>query len=145
MPSTVTPMLTRCDALCALARLSGGQNSGVGIAQALAMRPELILFDEATSALDPELVGEVLSVMQALARGGLTMVVVTHEMGFARDVADRVLFLDEGRVAEPARRSSSSEHRGPNGPDSSCSASPTGDSTTLEASSWTKHSPRPST
>ena len=82
------------------ARLSGGQKQRVGIARALAMRPELVLFDEPTSALDPELVGEVLSVMQGLARDGLTMVVVTHEMGFARDVADRVEFLDEGRIVE---------------------------------------------
>ena len=82
------------------ARLSGGQKQRVGIARALAMRPELVLFDEPTSALDPELVGEVLSVMQGLARDGLTMVVVTHEMGFARDVADRVVFLDEGRIVE---------------------------------------------
>ena len=82
------------------ARLSGGQKQRVGIARALAMRPELVLFDEPTSALDPELVGEVLAVMQGLARDGLTMVVVTHEMGFARDVADRVVFMDNGRVVE---------------------------------------------
>lgn len=82
------------------ARLSGGQKQRVGIARALAMRPDLVLFDEPTSALDPELVGEVLSVMQDLARDGLTMVVVTHEMGFAREVADQIVFMDHGRVVE---------------------------------------------
>jgi polar amino acid transport system ATP-binding protein len=81
-------------------KLSGGQKQRVGIARALAMRPELLLFDEPTSALDPELVGEVLVVMRDLAREGMTMVVVTHEMGFARDAATRVLFLDRGRVVE---------------------------------------------
>jgi len=82
------------------ARLSGGQKQRVGIARALAMRPDLLLFDEPTSALDPELVGEVLVVMRGLAREGMTMVIVTHEMGFARDAATRVLFLDRGRVVE---------------------------------------------
>ena len=82
------------------ARLSGGQKQRVGIARALAMRPDLLLFDEPTSALDPELVGEVLVVMRDLAREGMTMVVVTHEMGFARDAASKVLFLDRGRVVE---------------------------------------------
>jgi polar amino acid transport system ATP-binding protein len=82
------------------AKLSGGQKQRVGIARALAMRPDLLLFDEPTSALDPELVGEVLVVMRELAREGMTMVVVTHEMGFARDAATRVLFLDHGRVVE---------------------------------------------
>jgi polar amino acid transport system ATP-binding protein len=82
------------------AKLSGGQKQRVGIARALAMRPDLLLFDEPTSALDPELVGEVLVVMRELAREGMTMVVVTHEMGFARDAATRVLFLDRGRVVE---------------------------------------------
>ena len=85
------------------ARLSGGQRQRVAIARALAMRPELLLFDEATSALDPELVGEVLAVMEDLARGGMTMVVVTHEMGFARDAADEIVFLDHGRVVETAQ------------------------------------------
>jgi polar amino acid transport system ATP-binding protein len=82
------------------AKLSGGQKQRVGIARALAMRPDLLLFDEPTSALDPELVGEVLVVMRGLAREGRTMVVVTHEMGFARDAATRVMFLDRGRVVE---------------------------------------------
>jgi polar amino acid transport system ATP-binding protein len=82
------------------AKLSGGQKQRVGIARALAMRPDLLLFDEPTSALDPELVGEVLVVMRELAREGMTMVVVTHEMGFARDAATRILFLDHGRVVE---------------------------------------------
>jgi polar amino acid transport system ATP-binding protein len=82
------------------AKLSGGQKQRVGIARALAMRPDLLLFDEPTSALDPELVGEVLLVMRELAREGRTMVVVTHEMGFARDAATRIMFLDRGRVVE---------------------------------------------
>jgi polar amino acid transport system ATP-binding protein len=86
-------------------QLSGGQQQRVAIARALAMQPKAILFDEPTSALDPELVGEVLGVMRALAEEGMTMVVVTHEMGFAREVADRVLFLDHGVIVEhgPAR------------------------------------------
>jgi polar amino acid transport system ATP-binding protein len=83
-------------------RLSGGQKQRVGIARALAMKPELLLFDEPTSALDPERVGEVLRVMQTLAEDGQTMVVVTHEMAFARDVASRVAFIDRGVVAELA-------------------------------------------
>ena len=82
------------------AQLSGGQQQRVAIARALAMQPKAILFDEPTSALDPELVGEVLKVMLTLAREGMTMVVVTHEMGFAAEVARRVLFLDHGRVVE---------------------------------------------
>jgi polar amino acid transport system ATP-binding protein len=81
-------------------RLSGGQKQRVGIARALAMKPDLLLFDEPTSALDPELVTEVLAVMRDLAREGRTMVIVTHEMGFAREAATRVLFLDRGRVVE---------------------------------------------
>jgi len=81
-------------------QLSGGQQQRVAIARALAMQPRIMLFDEPTSALDPEMVGEVLAVMQALAEEGMTMVVVTHEMGFARQVADRVLFIDEGLVVE---------------------------------------------
>ncbi len=81
-------------------QLSGGQHQRVAIARALAMQPKAILFDEPTSALDPELVGEVLGVMRSLADDGMTMVVVTHEMGFAREVADRVLFLDQGVVVE---------------------------------------------
>jgi polar amino acid transport system ATP-binding protein len=82
------------------AELSGGQQQRIAIARSLAMRPSLMLFDEPTSALDPELVGEVLTVMRALARSGMTMIVVTHELGFARDVSDRVVFMDEGRVIE---------------------------------------------
>lgn len=81
-------------------QLSGGQQQRVAIARALAMNPIVMLFDEPTSALDPEMVGEVLAVMKDLAKEGMTMVVVTHEMGFAREVGDRVLFLDEGRVVE---------------------------------------------
>ena len=81
-------------------KLSGGQQQRVAIARALAMNPKLMLFDEATSALDPELVGEVLKVMRQLAEEGMTMIVVTHEMGFARDVADRVIFMDKGVIVE---------------------------------------------
>jgi ABC-type polar amino acid transport system ATPase subunit len=84
-------------------RLSGGQQQRVAIARALAMSPDLMLFDEVTSALDPELVGEVLKVMQDLAEGGMTMIVVTHEMGFARKVGDRVLFFHEGEIVEQGR------------------------------------------
>jgi polar amino acid transport system ATP-binding protein len=80
--------------------LSGGQQQRVAIARALAMQPKLMLFDEPTSALDPELVGEVLDAMRGLAREGMTMIVVTHEMGFAREVADTVVFMDEGVVVE---------------------------------------------
>ncbi len=80
--------------------LSGGQKQRVAIARALAMNPEVMLFDEPTSALDPEMVGEVLEVMKNLAEKGMTMVIVTHEMGFAREVADRILFMDEGVVVE---------------------------------------------
>ncbi|HEY3211128.1 MAG TPA: amino acid ABC transporter ATP-binding protein [Actinomycetota bacterium] len=82
------------------AQLSGGQQQRVAIARALAMRPKLMLFDEVTSALDPELVGEVLEVMKRLAEEGMTMMVVTHEMGFAREVGTRMLFMDEGRILE---------------------------------------------
>jgi ABC-type polar amino acid transport system ATPase subunit len=81
-------------------QLSGGQQQRVAIARALAMRPRIMLFDEPTSALDPELVGEVLEVMARLAESGMTMLVITHEMAFARDVSDRVVFMDEGRVVE---------------------------------------------
>jgi polar amino acid transport system ATP-binding protein len=88
------------------ARLSGGQQQRVAIARALAMQPKLMLFDEVTSALDPELVKEVLDVMRALAQEGMTMIVVTHEMGFARDVGDRVVFMDDGVIVEegPAKQ-----------------------------------------
>lgn len=82
------------------AQLSGGQKQRVAIARALAMNPDIMLFDEPTSALDPEMVGEVLSVMKELAKEGMTMVVVTHEMGFAREVANRVVFMDEGVIVE---------------------------------------------
>ncbi|CAG0966773.1 partial Glutamine transport ATP-binding protein GlnQ, partial [Planctomycetaceae bacterium] len=81
-------------------KLSGGQQQRVAIARSLAMDPKLMLFDEPTSALDPEMIGEVLDVMKSLAREGMTMVVVTHEMGFAREVADRVIFMDAGRIVE---------------------------------------------
>jgi polar amino acid transport system ATP-binding protein len=81
-------------------QLSGGQQQRVAIARALAMDPPAMLFDEPTSALDPEMVGEVLQVMKSLARDGMTMICVTHEMGFAREVADRVLFMDHGRIVE---------------------------------------------
>ena len=81
-------------------QLSGGQQQRVAIARALAMSPDIMLFDEPTSALDPEMVGEVLAVMKELAKAGMTMVVVTHEMGFAREVADRVIFIDEGVIME---------------------------------------------
>ncbi|WP_271628639.1 amino acid ABC transporter ATP-binding protein [Caldicellulosiruptor sp. DIB 104C] len=82
------------------AQLSGGQQQRVAIARALAMKPKVMLFDEPTSALDPELVGEVLNVMKELANEGMTMLVVTHEMGFAREVADRVVFMDKGKIIE---------------------------------------------
>ena len=81
-------------------QLSGGQQQRVAIARALAMNPHVMLFEEATSALDPELVRDVLGVMRDLARGGMTMIVVTHEMGFAREVADRVVFMDGGVIVE---------------------------------------------
>ncbi|TDF97150.1 amino acid ABC transporter ATP-binding protein [Paenibacillus piri] len=82
--------------------LSGGQQQRVAIARGLAMKPKIMLFDEPTSALDPEMIGEVLEVMKALAHEGMTMVVVTHEMGFAREVADRVVFMDQGQIVEEA-------------------------------------------
>ncbi|MGG1398161.1 amino acid ABC transporter ATP-binding protein [Bacillus salipaludis] len=82
------------------ASLSGGQQQRIAIARALAMKPEVMLFDEPTSALDPEMVGEVLAVMKDLAKEGMTMVVVTHEMGFAREVGDRILFIDQGKILE---------------------------------------------
>ncbi|MBY9082202.1 amino acid ABC transporter ATP-binding protein [Paenibacillus sp. HN-1] len=83
-------------------QLSGGQQQRVAIARGLAMKPKIMLFDEPTSALDPEMVGEVLDVMRTLAKEGMTMVVVTHEMGFAREVADRVIFMDQGQIVEEA-------------------------------------------
>ena len=81
-------------------QLSGGQKQRVAIVRALMMEPEVMLFDEPTSALDPEMVGEVLAVMKELARSGMTMVVVTHEMGFAREVGERILFMDDGKIVE---------------------------------------------
>ncbi|MBR5424824.1 MAG: amino acid ABC transporter ATP-binding protein, partial [Clostridia bacterium] len=83
-------------------QLSGGQRQRIAIVRALCMNPDVMLFDEPTSALDPEMVGEVLDVMKELARSGMTMVVVTHEMGFAREVGTRLLFMDEGRIVEEA-------------------------------------------
>jgi ABC-type polar amino acid transport system ATPase subunit len=80
--------------------LSGGQKQRVAIARALAMNPKIMLFDEPTSALDPELVGEVLQTMKQLAKEGMTMIIVTHEIGFAREVADQVVFMDEGKIVE---------------------------------------------
>ena len=80
--------------------LSGGQKQRIAIARSLAMNPDVMLFDEPTSALDPEMVGEVLELMKELAQSGMTMVVVTHEMGFAREVATRVLFIDDGKIQE---------------------------------------------
>jgi len=91
-------LVEKCDSYPA--QLSGGQQQRVAIARALAMEPKLMLFDEPTSALDPELVGEVLDVMRGLAREGMTMIVVTHEMGFAREVGDTLVFMDEGRIVE---------------------------------------------
>ena len=84
------------------AQLSGGQKQRIAIARALAMNPDVMLFDEPTSALDPEMVGEVLDLMKALADDGMTMVIVTHEMGFAREVANRIIFMDEGKILEEA-------------------------------------------
>ncbi|WP_316668578.1 amino acid ABC transporter ATP-binding protein [uncultured Propionibacterium sp.] len=92
------------------AQLSGGQQQRVAIARALAMEPDLMLFDEPTSALDPELVGEVLAVMQDLASSGMTMMVVTHEMGFAREVSDRVVFMDDGAIVEAGPPADVLEH-----------------------------------
>ena len=91
-------------------QLSGGQKQRIAIVRALAMEPEVMLFDEPTSALDPEMVGEVLDVMKELAREGMTMVVVTHEMGFAREVADRVLFMDNGQIVEEGTPEAIFEH-----------------------------------
>ncbi len=92
------------------AQLSGGQQQRIAIVRALAMNPDVMLFDEPTSALDPEMVGEVLDVMKRLAEDGMTMVVVTHEMGFAREVGDRVLFMDEGVVLEEGTPKEIFEH-----------------------------------
>ena len=91
-------------------QLSGGQQQRVAIARALAMKPKIMLFDEPTSALDPEMVGEVLDVMRSLADEGMTMVIVTHEMGFAREVGDRVLFVDDGRILEQGTPEAVFEH-----------------------------------
>jgi polar amino acid transport system ATP-binding protein len=91
-------------------QLSGGQQQRVAIARALAMQPKVMLFDEPTSALDPEMVGEVLDVMRSLAKEGMTMAIVTHEMGFAREVADRVLFIDGGGILEQGTPAEIFEH-----------------------------------
>ena len=91
-------------------RLSGGQQQRVAIARALAMKPEIMLFDEPTSALDPELVGDVLQVMKDLAKEGMTMLCVTHEMGFAKEVANRILFMDEGYILESGSPKEFFEH-----------------------------------
>ena len=91
-------------------QLSGGQKQRVAIVRALCMDPEVMLFDEPTSALDPEMVGEVLEVMKSLARDGMTMATVTHEMGFAREVASRVIFMDEGRIVEEGTPEEIFEH-----------------------------------
>ena len=91
-------------------QLSGGQQQRVAIARALAMKPKVLLFDEPTSALDPEMVGEVLELMKQLARDGMTMVVVTHEMGFAKEVATRVVFVDEGQIKEEGNPKEFFEH-----------------------------------
>jgi polar amino acid transport system ATP-binding protein len=102
----------KCDAFPV--ELSGGQQQRVAIARALAMHPQLMLFDEPTSALDPELVGEVLAVMRDLAKSGMTMIVVTHELGFAREVANRIVFMDQGQVVEsgtPEQVLSNPQHR----------------------------------
>ena len=91
-------------------QLSGGQQQRIAIVRALCMDPEIMLFDEPTSALDPEMVGEVLDVMKGLAKDGMTMAVVTHEMGFAREVADRVIFMDAGRIIEQGTPEEIFEH-----------------------------------
>ena len=91
-------------------QLSGGQKQRVAIARALSVNPEAMLFDEPTSALDPEMVGEVLKTMQELAKSGLTMIIVTHEMEFARDVSDRVIFMDKGVIAEEGTPEQIFEH-----------------------------------
>ena len=96
-------MLDRKDAFPG--NLSGGQKQRVAIARALAMKPEVMLFDEPTSALDPELIGSVLKTIRGLADEGMTMIVVTHEIGFARDVADRVIYMDNGVIAESGKSS----------------------------------------
>ena len=107
--ATALDLLSRvglADKVCEYpSKLSGGQQQRVAIARALAMEPKIMLFDEPTSALDPELVGEVLAVMKQLAEDGMTMVVVTHEMGFAREVADRVVFMEKGKIVEEGKPS----------------------------------------
>ena len=104
-------------------QLSGGQQQRVAIARALATQPEIIFFDEPTSALDPELTGEVLSVMRQLASEGMTMLVVTHEMGFARNVSNKVIFMEQGVVSRKLRPGSSSHRRGKSAPAPSCAPS----------------------
>lgn len=100
MPALERVGITEEESRRSVLKLSGGQQQRIAIARALAMRPEVMLFDEPTSALDPEMVGEVLDVMKKLAADGMTMLVVTHEMGFAREAADRVIFIDGGRIVE---------------------------------------------
>ena len=107
------------------ASLSGGQQQRVAIARSLSMGPEVMLFDEPTSALDPELVGDVLAVMRRLAREGMTMMVVTHEMTFAREVADRVVFMDGGVIVEDGTPTGSSRTRPTTAPATSCPGSST--------------------
>lgn len=104
----IVGLVDKCDAYPA--QLSGGQKQRIAIARSLAMEPEIMLFDEPTSALDPEMVGEVLEVMKDLAKSGMTMVVVTHEMGFAKEVASRVLFMDEGVIVEQGTPETIFEH-----------------------------------
>ena len=105
-------------------RLSGGQQQRVAIVRALAMRPQILLLDEVTSALDPELVAEVLDVIRELAAGGMTMLIATHEMGFARDIADRVCFLEDGVIVEDAPPAELfTRSRGTSAPSASCAGS----------------------
>ena len=125
-------------------QISGGQKQRVAIARALAMEPEVLLFDEPTSALDPEMVGEVLSVMQDLAQNGMTMLVVTHEMAFARDVSTHVVFMADGIICEEGSRRRSSPPRSSSGPGSSSPGSWPGKTRTRKIKRGARHKPRPS-